>query len=136
MSLVRAENFELESRRNDFLKGAIQRFQSDPESMELFAEVEDDQGPPTFQYVMAIRKSTLSRLRGGAEPGATPPLDAVGAANPLEMILLVRMHTDLAQKQLTLNRLYILGAGLLAGLLAIFTFWYITTRIILSPVSP
>jgi signal transduction histidine kinase len=33
-----------------------------------------------------------------------------------------------------LNRIYMVAAGLFAGLLAIGTFWFITTRIILSPV--
>ena len=52
----------------------------------------------------------------------------------MEMVLLVRIPSDEVEKQLMLNRIYIVTAGLLAGLLAIAVFWYITMRIVLSPV--
>src|SRR5690606_8550616 len=63
-----------------------------------------------------------------------PVLDASSIANPLEMVLVIRMRSEEARAQIIINRVYIIAAGLLAGLLAILTFWFITTRIILSPV--
>jgi signal transduction histidine kinase len=50
------------------------------------------------------------------------------------MVLEVQLNAAFAEKQLMMNRIYIIAAGVLAGLMAIGTFWYITTRIILSPV--
>jgi signal transduction histidine kinase len=44
------------------------------------------------------------------------------------------LRSDLAQQQLLFNRVYIVVAGLFASLLAIGVFYYITKRIILSPV--
>jgi signal transduction histidine kinase len=55
-------------------------------------------------------------------------------ANPVWAVLLVNLRADEAQRQLALNGIYIIGAGLLAGLLAIGVFWFITTRLVLSPV--
>jgi len=49
-------------------------------------------------------------------------------------VVVVAMSARWATTQVLLNRIYILIAGLLAGALAIVTFWLITTRIILSPV--
>ena len=63
---------------------------------------------------------------GGAGP--TAPSD------PLRMLLLVQLRDPAAASQGILNHLYLVAAGLFAGLLAIGVFWFITTRLILSPV--
>jgi signal transduction histidine kinase len=53
---------------------------------------------------------------------------------PLLGIVSVEIPSQIEAQQLTLNRMVMLGAGLLAGLLAIVVFYLITTRLILQPV--
>ena len=49
-------------------------------------------------------------------------------------IVSVDIASRIQEAQLQLNRVFILGAGLLAGTLAILSFYLITTRLILQPV--
>ena len=49
-------------------------------------------------------------------------------------IVSVEFGSRIDTTQLLLNRAFILMAGLLAGILAFFTFYFITTRLILQPV--
>ncbi len=126
--LVRAQQFDAAQRHDPFLAKAIDQFQTRDE---LFLPAQDPAGKKHYRYARAVRASQLSGLRTEATPH-TPPPSAI--ADPLKMILLIQFRADLAQRQLMLNRIYLIAAGLLAGLLAIGTFWFITTRIILSPV--
>src|SRR6185503_17075130 len=53
---------------------------------------------------------------------------------PFVGIVSVDMKSRIDATELLLNRVFILLAGLLAGTLAIVTFYFITTRLILQPV--
>lgn len=55
-------------------------------------------------------------------------------AHSLEMVLLIDLPNQEAEKQRMLNRIFLIAAGVVSGLLAIAVFWFITTRLILSPV--
>jgi signal transduction histidine kinase len=135
LTLVRRDEFEIAARRDAFLANAIERFESREEKRDLFRTVSDDSGQRYYRYIRAIRKSDLMRIGGGEEAGFTnPTVEVPGLADPLEMMLVIQLRSDRAERQLMLNRIYIIAAGLLAGLLAIATFWFITTRLILSPV--
>lgn len=66
-------------------------------------------------------------------------LDAAGPAThptaaPLMGLVTVDIPSQIEASQLLLNRMFILSAGLLAGILAIIFFYWITRRIILDPV--
>lgn len=132
--LVEKLDFDYVAEGQPFISEALDRFQTRSDRHEFSQARIDAAGNPYFAYARAIRKRDLSRIGGGAAAGFTPVLETPGLANPVEMMLIIRLRDDTAAKQLMLNRIYLVAAGLVAGLLAIGTFWFITTRIILSPV--
>ncbi|MEM1109744.1 MAG: HAMP domain-containing sensor histidine kinase [Planctomycetota bacterium] len=130
LTLVDETDLETHSAKDDFLAAAIERFDQEPNSVDYAAGSQDDGGRFTYRYARAVRASDVARMEGTFEAG----LDAAGLADPLRQILLIQLRDQEAAMQQTLNRVYIVAAGLFAGLLAIAVFYYITTRIILSPV--
>jgi signal transduction histidine kinase len=72
-----------------------------------------------------------------ASPAAAPQTSAAAANWPESKIvgmISVDIPSQIETRQLLLNRVFILTAGLLAGTLAIIVFYLITTRLILQPV--
>ena len=125
---IHREDFEARTQRDPFLKDAIGRFLARQDQWELFRPATDSAGVQFYRYVRSVRKSDLARRQLGAG------VDTYRLADPLEEVILIQLGAGPAQQQLLLNRIYIVAAGLLAGLLAIGAFWFITTRIILAPV--
>lgn len=104
---------------------ALKQFTTHPNRHELFRVITDPrQEQRVYRYVRAVRSSDLS-------PDQVHP---AGGPDPLRALLVVNMRPQWARTQLLLNRSYTVIAGLLAGILAIAAFWFITTRLILSPV--
>lgn len=134
LALVEPQDFEWVSQRDAFAADAIEHFQSASNATERFTEATDEQGLTYYRYARAIRKSDLSRLRGGAAAGFGPTLETTAFANPVEMVLLMNLRDPTAATEQLRNRFFIFAAGITAGLLAIAVFWFITTRLILSPV--
>ncbi|MFW6335611.1 MAG: ATP-binding protein [Phycisphaeraceae bacterium] len=140
LSLIEREDFERLSARDAFIGEAIDKFERSEHVQSEFTSARDAEGDTYYRYARAIRESDLDRLRsglGGVGPlsgslGAT--LDTARLGDPLEMLLLIQLRDEQAQREKLLNRIYLAAAGLAAGLLAIAAFWFITTRIILSPV--
>jgi len=133
-TLIEREQFDLLP-RDSFVAEAVERFESQPPddedaTQDLF-ETEAGSGLlRSYRYVRAIRQSDLDQARSGFASS----LPATQVADPLRAVLVLQMNVPWVGRQILLNRIYIVVAGLLAGLLAIVTFWFITTRIILSPV--
>ena len=145
MSLISRDQPDAAAPTDPVLADAIKLFETRDDKHEYFVEDTDSKGDRLYAYARAVRKSDLIRLRErlvrqlGPDAAAKNPPDKTEAqtsplVDPLSQVLLIKFRADLADRQLTLNRIYIVASGLLAGLLAIGTFWYITTRIILSPV--
>ena len=69
-------------------------------------------------------------------PTTQPARHPLATANPTRLagFVSVDINSRIQENQLLLNRVFILGAGLLAGTLAILSFYLITTRLILQPV--
>ncbi len=146
MVLVNRDDFEVSPNDREVLDEAIKLFETRDDLHEQFVEAEDDLGRRIFAYSRAVRKSDLRRIRdrvarqfglsvepqGGSSFAAG--IDTTALADPLHQVLLIKFRAEPATRQLTLNRIYIVASGFAAGLLAIGAFWYITTRIILSPV--
>ncbi|MEO1235328.1 MAG: ATP-binding protein [Planctomycetota bacterium] len=130
LSLVEEDDFAEAAEDDPFLRRSIERFDQLPGVLDLFESRRDDDGRLDFRYARAVRASDRARMDGAFDAR----LDAAGLADPLRGVLLVRLRDQEARLQQTLNRIYIVAAGLFAGLLAIAVFYYITTRIILSPV--
>ena len=130
ITVIEKEYFVVRAGQDAFLEQAIVYFRTQHNRTEIAQPAHDVDGQKLFRYARAVRASDLA-LMDNDDPSHPNPLPP---DNPLEKILLIEVQTFLAQNQLILNRVYIIAAGLLAGLLAIGTFWFITTRIILSPV--
>ena len=131
LTLVRKDELDQVAAQDPALGEAIRGFQSSSERNEYFDAMP---GRPFFRYLRAIRRADLPNLRNGGPQRLAPTLESPTLANPLEMVVLLQMRSEQAEKQLALNRMYIVAAGLVAGLLAIGVFWFITMRLILSPV--
>ncbi len=97
--------------RDEFVEAAFEQFNAD-ESLEEHSESIWDQGDRVYRLARVVR-------------------DEAGAP---ESIVVVRHRAPRAAGRLFLNRLFLLGAGLMAGGLAVLVFYLITTRLILSPV--
>ncbi|MDX1682697.1 MAG: histidine kinase dimerization/phospho-acceptor domain-containing protein, partial [Phycisphaeraceae bacterium] len=134
LAVIENERLDFAAADSQFLAEAVEAFRSSPDRVERFDEVQEDEGTPYFRYARAIRRSDLSRIGGGSAGGFAPTVDAPDLFDPLEMVLVIQLRDDDVMRQRTLNRIYIVAAGLVAGLLAIAVFWFVTTRLILSPV--
>ncbi|MEM7624742.1 MAG: HAMP domain-containing sensor histidine kinase [Planctomycetota bacterium] len=130
VSLIHDDEIDAYTVEDAFLADAVARFEEIPTANEAFESMRGESGQLHFRYVRAVRASDVARMKGTFEAG----VDAAGLADPIRQLLVVRLRDQEAVVQQTLNRIYIVAAGLFAGLLAIAVFYYITTRIILSPV--
>jgi len=109
---------------------AIERFESVSDEHERFDSARDVGGRTYYRYARAVRASDLARLQSTFNAVLTP----AGVADPLRRVLFIQLRDHEATRQQTVNRVTLVAAGLFSGLLAIAVFYYITTRIILSPV--
>jgi signal transduction histidine kinase len=131
MTAIEKADFIAKAGQDSFLSQAIATFRTQSNRTEIAQPAHDTDGQKLFRYARAVRASDLALMHDNNPDKATSPSSP---DNPLEKVLMIDVQTFLAQNQLILNRVYIIAAGLLAGLLAIGAFWFITTRIILSPV--
>ncbi|MFG0252742.1 MAG: HAMP domain-containing protein, partial [Phycisphaerales bacterium JB038] len=105
---------------------ARRQFEQDAEVDFLSSTQRDDAGEPVFRYARALRARDLSPSAASGE--ATSPAEA------LVGILLVEQSAGRVAGLLLVDRMYIIATGLTAGALASLVFYWITTRLILSPV--
>ncbi|MEM9021465.1 MAG: HAMP domain-containing sensor histidine kinase [Planctomycetota bacterium] len=115
-------------------------FRGVPDQTERFTRATDGEGTAYYRYLRAIREKDLPAGFGEqppeqAEPATDTQAEGALAKNPelLSGMLLVEIVEGEAQKQRMLNRIYLVAAGLTAGLLAITAFWVTISRLILSP---
>ncbi|MFW5653795.1 MAG: ATP-binding protein, partial [Planctomycetota bacterium] len=76
----------------------------------------------------------LNETGDTATAAPSSPASVTDQPSPLLGILVIDHSAETARGQLIINRMYIILAGLFAGALAILVFYFITTRLILSPV--
>ena len=134
LTLLEHEEFDMAREGHPFVARAVRNFEKETDLDSLFEETADARGKSYFRYAWAVRRSDLLRIGGPAAAEMKPKPETPELFDPLEMILFVQLRDPDAQHQRTLNYVYLLAAGLLAGLLAIGVFWFVTTHIILSPV--
>lgn len=111
-----------------FVARAFGRFADAEDANEYFAPGPIVDGTRSYRYARAVRLS---------EMGSRDPVLSIAqspAQDPVEKIILVSLVDQQASKQRVLNWIYLAAAGLTAGLFAVLSFWFITTRLILSPV--
>jgi len=94
-------------------------------------------GPVRYRYARVLRVDDIAQARpnGRADDGSRglPPVTH-DDPNPPVGLLVIDRDAHSAVREVFINRAYILGSGVLAGVLAVGVFYVITTRIILSPV--
>lgn len=119
---------ELRTADDVFLRESFDYFDSAEDTSDYFAPGPIVDGTRTYRYARAVRLSEM-----GQRDPVTQMVDDPNA-DPVEKIILVQLTDQEASKQRTLNWIYLIAAGLTAGLFAVAAFWFITTRLILSPV--
>lgn len=127
--LISRDDLEIIRRTDPVLDQAMRMIDASPDTRDVLLRRRDS-GERLYLYVRAVRQSDIDRARGSFDPS----LGALLPADPLRGVMTIEMRAHWADSQMLLNRICIIGAGILAGLLAIAVFWYISTRVILSPV--
>ncbi|MFI4861905.1 MAG: ATP-binding protein [Phycisphaerales bacterium JB063] len=134
ITLVDRGQFETLAATDPFFAASVERFESVGDQIENFTDQRDPEVGTYYRYARAVRTSDLASPEGLATSGVGTPIEDAAADNALEQVLLINLVDQATQRQRMVNRIYLLAAGLLAGLLAIAAFWFITTRLVLSPV--
>jgi signal transduction histidine kinase len=131
-------------------RAALKFFKEEPKENYFERETVRADGTRAYQYAQPLRlEQQCARchvtLDNGqwmlTQLGARPPelpekYDPTNATSdkPLVALALVDMPSRIDTNQKLLNRVFLFVAGLLAGTLAVITFYLITTRLILQPV--
>ena len=131
---IDAEALPNAAANNPFLAEAQATFLADGGTREVFEAATNAEGERFYRYVRALRAPRLPPRLDPAPDAAATPATPPPTPGPLTGVLYLEILDDEASTQLTLNLLYSIAAGLLAGLVAIAVFWFITTRVILQPV--
>ncbi|HTW93721.1 MAG TPA: HAMP domain-containing sensor histidine kinase [Tepidisphaeraceae bacterium] len=123
---------------NRFERDALQKFVSDANISVYPAETYLHEGVRRYRYARALR-DTQECLACHAPDTSTLSLGSLPATLPTQPPRLLGMvsvdiRSQVDDRQASLNRDFIVVAGVLAGTLAIAVFYFITTRVILEPV--
>jgi len=133
MSLVSAGQVFADDEETSFFNDALQRFRDDPERTEYFV-VDDSYDFRAYRYARVLRASDLRSLRDQMIMDFSIRPFEPDVANPIRAILLIDRTSQFAEGQLLLSRVFILSAGVVGSLLAVLVFYFILTKLILSPV--
>lgn len=128
MAVIGANQAEQRAQDDPFLQEAFDHFFAAEDTTEYFAPGPVINGNQTYRYARAVRLSEMGSRDPVTRTAEQPNED------PVEKLILIRLVDEEVSKQRTLNWIYLVAAGLTAGLFAVAAFWFITTRLILSPV--
>ncbi|MEM9789313.1 MAG: HAMP domain-containing sensor histidine kinase [Planctomycetota bacterium] len=130
-TMIPADDFN-DVEPDGFLGRAIRAF-IDGDRDEKFGVARDSEGQRYYRYARAVRRSELTAQPLGAQR-FTSGVGEAALTDPVELVFAIDLRDRDAETQRVFNVVYLTAAGLTAGVLAIAAFWFITTRIILSPV--
>ena len=133
MRIIELDDSVQVDREDDFVKAAMRRFAADPTEQEHFVTTRSDRGRQ-YRYARAIRLSEWRAIEDRRFVDFRARTIEPGVADPVRAILVIERSSEFAAGQLLLNRVYIVATGLVASLLAILVFYFILTKLILSPV--
>ena len=132
VALLDLEQLNAVAPNDPFVATARARFQTHPAILEDYDTAADANGRRVYRYARAIRKSDLMTMQRG-DVVTAQRLRATSLADPLEMVLVIALRDPDAPLEIAVNRVYLIAAGLAAGLLAIGVVAFILMRLILSP---
>ncbi|MDB5172311.1 MAG: putative two-component system sensor histidine kinase [Phycisphaerales bacterium] len=139
-------NREDEAGLNRFEKYALGHLKRHPDHAPYTAYYARKDNSEGFRFAQPVYLTRdCAACHGAPSEATTAPALTEAAAAPIYPLAMERpsrlvgmvsldITSRIQQNQLLLNRAFILFAGLLAGFLAIVTFYFITTRLILQPV--
>lgn len=130
IALVEEAGLDAAAARDSFVDDAVKEFYAFPKQEDAFSTARDADGNRIYRYARAIRQDELDPARDDF----AADIPATQVANPLRAVLLIDLRAQWADDQVRLNRIWVAVAGGLASVLAIAVFWFILTRVILSPV--
>ena len=117
---------------------ALERFKKDPTADDVTRIQTSRDAPSTFRYARALpaRQQCMPCHRADLPAGDADAIQAGTAKEPLPVLGIVTVEVPYQEdaNQVFLNRIFIFLAGVLAGTVAIFVFYFITTGMILRPV--
>lgn len=128
--LLRLDVLDSQPPSDPVIAEALQEIESIRSRDAYFTAIPSDTGMIRFVYARGLRRSVLD----AGQQKFSSELAPTQVADPIEVVLFTERYGVWSQQQLTLNFIYLVAAGLFAGLLAIVVFWLVTTRLILSPV--
>jgi len=111
-----------------FLRRALRTFLSDPTADFTYATERAAEGR-RFRYAHAVRVTQSCLSCHDVGKTARPYRE-----NQLAGLITVDLPTSVSDAELVFNRVWLVAAGLLAGILAILVFYIITHRFILAPI--
>jgi signal transduction histidine kinase len=114
--------------RDAFVQAALAALRSGEQRVEYTGTTRTD-GRAVYRYARALRDEHIRAIEEG-----TLPSDPPDEAGPLRAILVIDRTSPYAGGQLLRNRIYIIAAGIAAGLMAVRVFYPILTKLILEPV--
>ena len=122
-------------RYDAFERGAAARFAADPGRPSFARYTRAGDGPIRFRYAEPARLAG-DCLRCHAAP-AVATIDAGGLDGqaPPYGLVAVDIPSQIAGRQLLLNRVFLITAGLFAGTVAVLVLYLILSRLILGPVQ-
>ncbi len=133
MALSWVEEIEAGDETDPFAAAALRLFESEDAPSEHTATMEVA-GKVVYRYARVLRESQMRAIRDqSVTTFATGPFDP-DVADPIRAILIIDRTSRFAEGLLLRNRVYIIAAGIVAGLLAVLVFYLILTKLILSPV--
>jgi two-component system sensor histidine kinase BarA len=133
LNVVDVEAIELSGDPERFDVRALARFDEDPDRRE-YMESDVVDGRNVYHYARPLRESDMRRITDRSRVEFPPNAADDVVANRLRALLVIDSRSEFASGQLTVGRIYIVAAWLSASLLAILVFYFILTKLILSPV--
>jgi len=133
MSLIDVDEVDPAFDRDQFVAAALERFRAD-ETLTEHTALTTVGGQVVYRFARPLRESQMRAIRDQSVTNfATEPFDPT-VADPIRKLLIIDRTSRFAEGQLLRNRIYIMAAGVVAGLLAVLVFYLILTKLILSPV--
>ncbi len=133
MRFIEAANASSVKHGKGFVERAFELFKSNPEDTEYYDSIEIND-VPTFRYARAVRQSEMLAIKDRSLEGFVGDLGDSTENDPVQGLLMVERTTQFSASQRLVSRVFIISAGIVAGLLAILVFYFILTKLIFSPV--
>ncbi len=133
LAVFAVDRIETAEDPDPFLAAALARFDEDAQVTEYTDTVTVD-GKIVYRYARALDEHAIESAGAPVWAQAPPAGLREDRFSPTVAILVIDRTSKYAEGRLLANRVYIIAAGIVAGLLAALVFYLILTKLILEPV--